>query len=90
MAMPSPPSSSASVPPSSHPLGRAAAASADPSAHAITPAHRASLAALAEAALGGPLALGAADALVDLLAAGSAPGSVAAVLGAVCRAVGSR
>jgi hypothetical protein len=83
----SPPVDSASAPPSSHPLGRAAPP--PPSAGvtlALTPAHRASLAALAEAALGGPLAPRTADALLDLLAAGSAPGSVAAVLGAVCRA----
>lgn len=86
---------SASTPPSSHPLGASAALQQPPLSSVaanphITPAHRASLGALAEAALGGRLAPGAADALVDLLAAGAAPGSVTAVLGAVCRSSRAR
>ena len=67
------------APPLAHPLAPTAAASS------ITPAHRASLASLAEASLGAPLAPGVVDALVDLLGSGCAPGSVSAVLGAVCR-----
>ena len=78
-AMLSPPRLSAATPPLAHPLAPTAAASS------ITPAHRASLASLAEASLGAPLAPGVVDALVDLLGSGCAPGSVSAVLGAVCR-----
>ena len=76
----SPPRQSASLPPASHPLPG--------TAPSITGADRAALSALAQSALGAPLAPGASTALVDLLVSGCAPSSVTAVLGAVCRTAG--